>query len=313
MILVGGSFASYNGVARNAIARLSMTASLDTSFLSFFDAWSVWKIIIQPNGKILVSGSFTTYDGVAQKGLVRLNADGTRDTTLNVGTGFNFNTGFAVRAMALQPDGKILLGGNFTQYNGALHNQLVRLNTDGTVDSSFQSLGFNSGTVLVVTDIAVQASGRILVGGNFTAYGSNTANYLAPLNADGTFDSTFNLGTSVGYNNSVRSVVVQSDGKVLVGGDFTNNIDGSAAGRISRLNVNGGVDTSFNMGTGFNQNVNAIKLLSNGDMIICGGNQTLYNGTTISSNITRLNADGTFDTSIASSYAVTTVNDVLVV
>ena len=133
--------------------------------------------------------------------------------------GFNPNAGSFVYSVALQSDGKILVGGAFTSIGGQTRNRVARLNPDGTVDTTFINPAANNR----VNTIAVQSDGKILVGGGFTSIGGQTRNHIARLNPDGTADTTFNPDA----NSWVYSVAVQADGKILVGGDFT-SIGGQA-------------------------------------------------------------------------------------
>ena len=126
-----------------------------------------------------------------------------------------------VYALAVQADGKILVGGDFTTLGGGgtgttTRNRIGRLNPDGTLDTSFDP-GANS-TVLA---LAVQADGKILVGGFFTTLGgggtgTTTRNNIGRLNPDGTLDTSFDPGA----NGNVNALAVQADGKILVGGQF---------------------------------------------------------------------------------------------
>ena len=182
---------------------------------------TVNAIALQADGKIFVGGWFTSYNGVTENYLIRLNANGTKDATFNTGTGFNA----VVRATALQTDGKILVGGSFTSYNGVTENHLIRLNADGTKDATFSTgTGFNA----IVFAIALQADGKILVGGGFNSYNGVTENRIIRLNADGTKDATFNTGT--GFNAFVMTIAPQVNGKILVGGAFSSyNSNNSSA------------------------------------------------------------------------------------
>ena len=244
----------------------------------------VYSIALQPDGKILVGGMFTIYNNASQNSLVRLNSDGTKDTSFNIGTGFNS----VVYSIALQPDGKILVGGHFTTFNGNTQNRLIRLNSDGTKNTSFNiSTEFNS----VVWSITLQPDGKILVGGIFTAFNGNVQNYFIRLNSDGTKDTSFNIGT--GFNDIIYSIALQPDGKILVGGIFT-TFNGNVQNRLIRLNSNGTKDTSFNIGTGFNDWVNYIVLQPDGKILV-GGAFTTFNGN-VQNRLIRLNSDGTKDT-----------------
>ena len=285
-IIVGGAFTSYNGVAVNRIARLNSNGSLDTSFSigTGFNG-NVNTLALQTDGKMLVGGSFTSYNGVEVNRIARLNSNGSIDTSFSIGTGFNN----FVWTLALQNDGKILVGGAFWIYNGVGVNRIVRLNSDGTRDSSFNiGTGFSSD----VDDIALQSDGKIVAGGLFGSYNGVEANRIIRLNSDGTRDSSFNMGT--GFSGRVNGLSLQSDGKVIVGGGFS-QYNGVSVNRIARLNSNGSLDTSFSIGTGFNDAIRSIDLQSDGK-IIASGWFTSYNGVA-ANRILRLNTDGSRDTS----------------
>jgi uncharacterized delta-60 repeat protein len=143
---------------------------------------------------------------------------GSNDPTFNVvddGTNRD-GANYAVRALALQPDGKLLIGGDFTTYNGTPRNLIARLNADGSLDASFNP---GSGANFEVHALALQSDGKVLIGGTFTSYNGTPRNRIARLNADGSLDASFNPGT--GANSSVYALALQPDGKLLIGGAFT--------------------------------------------------------------------------------------------
>ncbi|MBI5674697.1 MAG: DUF4214 domain-containing protein, partial [Nitrospirae bacterium] len=196
--------------------------------------------------------------------------------------GFNPNANNAVYAIAVQGDGKILIGGGFTTIGGTTRNRIARLNTDGSLDTSFNP-NANSG----IWSIAVQGDGKILIGGGFTTIGGTTRNRIARLNANGSLDTSFNPNA----NSNVNAIAVQTDGKILIGGDFT-NVGGTARNYIARLNATGGLDTSFNPNA--DSWVYSIALQADG-MILIGGQFTTIGGTA-RNYIARLNATGGLDT-----------------
>ncbi|WP_317039503.1 T9SS type A sorting domain-containing protein [Thermoflexibacter ruber] len=167
-----------------------------------------------------------------------------------------------------------MIGGEFTTYNGSTTNRIVRLNTDGSIDASFNiGTGFSSN----VNTIAVQNDGKIIVGGQFGLFNGNTANALARLNTNGSADAGFNIGT--GFNNSVFALALQADGKIIVGGAFTIfNGNLTNARRIVRLNTDGSQDAVFNTGTGFNSDVFSLKMSADGRFVYVGGKFTNFNG-----------------------------------
>jgi len=212
-IIIGGSFSSYNGIARSKIARLNADGTLDGSFSvgTGADYW-IQTTAMQPDGKIIIGGYFTSYDGTAMNNIARLNADGSLDGSFTVGTGANNR----VQTIAIQPDGRIIIGGYFTSYNGTARNRIARLNADGTLDGSFT---VGTGASGVVKTTAVQSDGKIIIGGAFPSYDGTVVNRIARLNVDGTLDGSFTVGT--GANDDVNSITMQADGEIIIGGVFT--------------------------------------------------------------------------------------------
>ncbi len=157
--------------------------------------------------------------------VVRLNADGSLDNSFNAGTGNNSS----INAVALQSDGKVLIGGVFTAANGTSRTNLARLNANGSLDSSFNPGAGANGSV---NSLAAQSDGKVLIGGYFTTINGTNRNHIARLNANGSLDSSFNPGT--GTDDAVRAIAVQPDGNVLIGGDFT-TINGVARRHVARL------------------------------------------------------------------------------
>ncbi|WP_426059460.1 T9SS type A sorting domain-containing protein [Hymenobacter sp. B1770] len=306
-ILIAGNFTAYNGnaAAPNYVLRLNADGTLDTSFnsggtgidgvpLFTGNPIEVHALALQLDGKILVGGNFRSYNGNASApdGVLRLNADGTLDSGFNNGgTGV---AGNAVYALTVQADGKVVVGGAFTSYNGAAVSDFVlRLNVDGTRDPRFNSSnGFNN--VSIVYALAVQADGKLLVGGYLSSFSRNAGapDAVLRLNADGTLDTGFSNVT--GANNGVFALTVQADGKVIIAGRFTSYRGTAVSEGILRLNADGTLDTGFNNGgTGVNHDVHALAVQADGKVLI-GGNFSSYNGNAITPHwILRLNADGT--------------------
>lgn len=284
-ILAGGNFTTCNGESRIRIARLNSNGSLDTSFTvtTGFDN-SVRKIILQSDNKILVGGSFTTYNGVIRRYLVRLNSNGSMDTLFNVSTGIaNFRSGTVI-ALNVQSDSKILAGGGFNSYNGNGVGNFMRINSDASFDINF--LGMSS----FLYDTIPLNDGKILITGNLG---------ITRRNSDGTLDISFDGGThslGAGYGFTLS---VQTDNKIIIGGEFQNYKGSPVPASIIRLNPDSSIDTTFNVGTeGFKDNINpadirSIVLQPDGKLIV-GGFFTQYRGQSMY-NITRLNPDGSID------------------
>jgi len=250
-------------------------------------------VVVQPDGKLLVGGYFPSVRGLVRTNVARLNADGSGDPTFNPSVRSD-----EIHSLALQSDGKVLVGGYFSTYvydptNGAEYfvytNFVTRLNANGTRDTGFEEA---AGENTVVYAVAVQPDGKILVGGYFTAFKGASRNGIARLNANGSLDGSFNPGT--GANGWVRSIVVQSDGTVLIGGGFT-SFDGTNCSGIARLNANGSLDGSFNTGTGVTGQVESVALQPDGKVLIAGY-FTAVNGTN-RNGLARLNSNGGLDAS----------------
>jgi uncharacterized delta-60 repeat protein len=284
-IYVGGAFFTYKEVEANRIIRLNPDGSKDTGFdnsTGFNNR--VWSITIDSNGKIYVGGDFTTYKGVTENKIIRLNPDGSKDTGFDNSAGFNDS----VRAITIDSNGKIYVGGNFTTYKGVSANRIIRLNADGSKDTGFDnSTGFNS----VVLHITMDSNGKIYVGGGYSTYKGVSANEIIRLNPDGSKDTEFD--NSTGFNAGVQHISIDSNGKIYVGGSFT-TYKGVEANHIIRLNPDGSKDTGFDNSTGFNPYVFAISIDSNGKIYV-GGGFTSYKGVT-ENRIIRLNPDGSKDT-----------------
>jgi uncharacterized delta-60 repeat protein len=235
-VLIGGEFGYYvNGTLAVNVARLNADGTLDSSFLNLLDTSSrgtfVAAVALQRDGKVLIGGALSTINGISRNGIARLNADGTLDSGFQNGSsGLDSGSGSGwAKSIAVQSDGKVLIGGDFTMVEGVSRNYVARLNADGTLDTGFQN-GL-SGTDNYVDSVVPQSDGKVLIGGAFTVVNGVSRNYIARLNADGTLDTGFQNGLS-GVDAGVGSVALQSDGKVLIAGNFT-TVNGAAS--IARL------------------------------------------------------------------------------
>jgi uncharacterized delta-60 repeat protein len=261
-LLLAGEFTKVNGQACHRIARLNPDGSLDGGFtLSVGVGQDIRAVLVQPDGHILVGGHFNSVAGRRQNGVARFNPDGSRDGTFRPGAG---TTAF-VWSLALQPDGKILAVGAFETFNRKPCRRLVRLESDGTVDATFNTDGGADATIFA---LALQPDGKILVGGDFTRINEVERNRIARLNRDGSVDVTFNPG--VGPNAGIRCLALQPDGKILIGGVFT-SVDGVARNRIARLKADGSLDLSFDPGEGASEVVRWVVPQTDGKVLVVGG------------------------------------------
>lgn len=304
------------GIVTVLLALLSCSLSAlgaDGSLDSTFDAGVAWRngavndFARQSTGKIVLGGNFSVVDGRSYNCVARLNADGSLDPTFNIGRGAGFNTVGCtgeVRAIAVQADDKILVGGSFGTFGDTGPSQfrsyLARLNPDGSLDSSFIGLIPGNGPSGEIDDIAVQADGKVLIASfNMTSYDGVSVGYFARLNTDGTLDTTFNTNLSGGFNNSTKTIELQTDGKILVGGFFT-QVGANAAPRLARLNSNGTLDLAFTAagGTGLSNGVADIVVQAD-NKIVVGGAFDTFNGAS-ANRLVRLNPTGSRDASFVS-------------
>ena len=291
-ILMAGDFRRVNSVRRNSIARLNPDASLDGQFnVGTGPNGAIRALAVEASSRILIGGMFTSVNGTNRNHIARLNPDGSLDGSFNPGSG----TDSSVSALALQSDGRILVAGSFTFFNGQPQPYIVRLNTNGTVHGAFH---VGVGPDRPVQALAIQPDGKILIGGDFTSV-NNDPSYprVARLNPDGSLDTTFRPGA--GADSTVRALVVQADGRILVGGSFT-NFNNRTVNYLARLLPTGALDTNYAAAVltnrGANDVVYTLALQADGKLLV-GGGFTRFHG--VSRNgLTRLNEDGTTDPSI---------------
>jgi uncharacterized delta-60 repeat protein len=287
-VLVGGEFYKVdNGTTNSYLVRLNADGSLDSTFTNSSPDSQVYCIAVQTNGQILIGGIFSSVivGGVTNSyiSVARLNTDGSVDTNFANRYVSNANN---VNSMALQTDGKIVIGGGFTTVGGLNYKYVARLNPDGTVDSTFSNPNVSgSPGNSQVNSVMIQADGKILIGGSFSSVSvggvTYTYNSVARLNTDGTVDTSFSNPSA---NGSVLSMAAQTDGKVLIAGAFT-TLFGTTHNRIARLNANGTVDTNFIASA--NGTVTGVTLEADGlfdGWILIGGNFT----TSVNPNFARL-------------------------
>ena len=248
----------------------------------------VRTVSIQSDGDLIVGGDFLNFNGKPFPYLHRLKPDGTIDLGFNVGAGFNNK----VYTTHIQSDGKIIVGGSFTTFSGNVVNRLARLNKDGSYDSSFlTSIGVNN----IIYDIDLYNDGKAIVVGSFTKYDNVIASRIVKILPNGNLDASFSTGS--GANSLIEKVIIQPDGKILLGGTFS-KFNGEDKNSIVRLNIDGSIDHSFNIGVGFDNKVTSFDLQADGKIVVVG--TFLHYNNNVVNRIIRLNPDGSIDTSFQS-------------
>ena len=261
-VLVGGSFT--NTAATN-FSRLNTNGVLDGTFSALADD-TVNAIVMQTNGSCVVGGFFTHFNGQSRTGIARVDSNGVLDNTFHPTLTGGFSS---IYALALQGDGKILIGGSFTNVNGSARTNIARLNSDGTTDANFKPVSVSGGqfSLPVFYALAIDAQGRVVGGGDFASVNGLVRTNLARFNNDGSLDTNF-LATGADF--PINSIAAQTDGKVLAGGYF-NTVNGVTQNYITRLNANGTLDASFNAGgDGASDVIYSVVLQPDGKILLGG-------------------------------------------
>ncbi|BCY27811.1 T9SS type A sorting domain-containing protein [Flavobacterium okayamense] len=297
-----GRFDKYNGQTNRNLAKINYDGSIDLSYNSGLGTNNqIVDADLQNDEKLIIVGNFTKYNGVTKNYICRINQDGTIDNTFNIGSGFN---DFVKRVKVLS-NGKILVSGSFTNYNGISVNNLIRLNSDGTIDNSF-NIGSVNG---YITTFEVDSNNKIFVLGNFTNFNGFNTNTLVKLNEDGTVDNS--LVIQYLPDSTVTKIAIQNDGKIILGGYFT-NFNNYNSNKLIRINSNGTVDTSFNIGSGFyfpgSAIINNITIQPDNKIIIAGIFES-YNSIPIN-NFLRLENNGLLDNSFNTGYELFDNNNI---
>ncbi|MDQ3798771.1 MAG: FG-GAP-like repeat-containing protein, partial [Acidobacteriota bacterium] len=287
----------------SGILRLNGDGSLDSDFpaQATYAGYRVHEMLRQPDDKILIGGNGWYYLSLStlKKRLTRINPDGTQDTTFDAMTGDSFGYD-SLNPLALRPDGRILVTGNLIQ-GSVRRDGLFSLHPNGTIDQTFTAdLGYVPGSVSLVTR---QPDGKILIAGFFARVNNFPTFGFARLNQDGTTDTSFSFSeqianTTQGVNFVPVAVAFQTDGKILIGGNFRFN--GQENYGVFRLNQNGSIDSSFTPQrftfppSYIYASVNALALQADGKILVGGGFQNY--GNSGRNHLVRLNTDGSVDT-----------------
>ena len=300
---LGGVFHQSTYATFHNIRQHSVEGGLDLSFDPRLGLNGTGKAIaIQSNGKAIAGGGFTSVNGIPRNRIVRFNLDGSVDESFDPGEGFDDE----VLALLIQPDGKIVVGGKFKKYNNKWRMGIARLNSDGSLDNSFQvGRGVHSDQNGWVHALAIQNQNlvtggeggeddyKIIVAGCFTRYNFIPAYSLARIHLNGKLDMSFD--TSKGVQGIVHSVCTDGDGDIVIGG-FFDKYDGVSRNNIARVRGDSGRnDSLFNPGDGADDRVYTVNVYEGGKIFI-GGSFDQFDGNEVTS-VARLNSDGSHDSS----------------
>jgi len=265
-------------------------------------------LALQPDGKVIAVGGA---GGANDFALARYNTDGSLDTSFGTGgkVTTDFSGGSGASAVALQPDGRLVVAGDADIPGVGLNFALARYNPDGSLDLGFGNGGkvttdFGTG-FNVAYSLALQPDGKILAGGQADIPGVGANFALARYNPDGSLDLGFGNGGKVTTDfagSVVYSLALQSDGKILAGGQT-----GSSVGfpppldaALARYNPDGSLDSGFgsggkvttDFGTGFDA-AYSLALQPDGKIVVAGVGGVPGMG--IDFALVRYNPDGSLD------------------
>ena len=277
-IVIGGEFnATVGANDYKRVARMDIDGNLDITFnqTTNITGGGIRAIAIDPaDNSIVAVGGFTT----PENRVIRFTNTG----AINAAFGANVTTGLdgsaPAEAVAIDNMSRILIGGAFSNYNGTARGRLVRLNADGTLDNTF--LNALAGANNPIYSILIDASNRILVGGDFTTFNGTARNRIARLTATGALEAvgTFNPGT--GANNIINSMAIEpTTNRIVIGGGFS-TYNGQGRNNIARINDNGSLDFAFNPGTGFTGGVVKVMIETPTPKLVVGGQFTAFNSGT---------------------------------
>lgn len=294
-ILLGGEFEAYDQTESAGLVRVGAAGEVDLSLSvgeGFDDRVAALAWAEDGSGALYVGGEFRSYRGVTTNRIARLDAAGTLDTSFAIGTGFNFPV--TDIAPAGDGSGDIYVAGEFSTYDGATAGSLVRLNSDGSLDTGFDTGGGFDNDVLTIA-VAVDGSGDVYAGGDFSQYKGGSASRLVRLHSDGSREGSFAGGNSPDGDVLAALPATDGSGAVFIGGRFR-YLGASYSPGVARVAADGSLDSSFDVGNGFDFKVSALAHAADGSGdLYTGGSFADFDGTAVA-NLVRLNSDGSLDT-----------------
>ena len=278
-IFVAGRFTHFDGSPRPGLVVLDATGRVDPTFAPAFGLDGVAgqlpvvrSMVPLPDGGVLIAGYFGGINGVPKGRLARLTANGSVDPNFNPGgtgatTAPEEGTAYAdLNSVRLQPDGKILIVGHFTSYNGVPRPSVARLLPNGQLDTTFTPEAYRGSYTVVswgsdpnvpdISDVVVQPDGKIVFGGDVTYAGSNSCTDCSKktvirVNSDGSLDGTFGKALSISagsiaLESGIAAIALDAGGKLLIGGSLQGyGPSGQTSESAVRLNSDGTFDGAF--------------------------------------------------------------------
>jgi uncharacterized delta-60 repeat protein len=258
----------------------------------------VSAILVQADGSIVIGGSFSGFNGQQLGSLLRFTSNGALDPTFAYNAPVtNATVRGSVTAIVQQPDGRLVVAGNFQPSSGATFERLVRLMPDGSMDGTFQP---GTGPNNLVRSIALEPNGNLLIGGGFTQVDGTSRNRLARLTPTGALDASY--GDPAGANAPVNTVALLPNGQAVIGGVFTQYSAANFAGLVRLTAGTGILDNTFAPVIEARGTITKAVPLPNGQTLV-SGNFAQFNGAAAPgalNSVRRINANGTLDANFAS-------------
>lgn len=297
-IIIGGNFIEFDGTVKTRLARLSSSGVLDSAFNVTVNG-EVKSVVVDSSNRIVIAGVFTRVKGsggseveTVRNNIARLNSTGTLDTAFNPNVS---GSGNRINVVLIQPDGRLLIGGEFATVGGVSRTRFARLEeANGAADPGFTA-NVADGEVFALVR---QSNGSILLGGSFTSVGGSTRNRIARVSSTGTLEA-FNPNA----NGTVRAIAVANvtidtvqKTYIYLGGLFstltgTGSSTSRTRNRLARVDDAGGVDTDY--GLEVNAEVRGLYTLASGKVVVTGIFTNL--GESVVNYMGRLNLNGTVD------------------
>lgn len=252
----------------STLYRLLKDGIQDTTFLIDTNLrHRISAVHFDKNGDVLIAGSFQYVNSLLRVGIARLNSDGAVYTSFKTGAGVK---GY-VYALAVQADGKIIVGGSLEEYNGQPVKQVIRLFPDGTLDTSFKTpwtltKGLNASSWGTVTHIAIDSRNRVVIAGDYTHVDNVARRGILRLNSDGQPDSTFRSTERIYL--TLNDLTIDLDDRPLMAGGLYDHRTSTDSTHVARFNSDGSWDNTFRCVVA--GKVKGIRVVSRDTMFVFG-------------------------------------------
>ena len=274
-IIIAGKFSSVNGIKRDGLARINPDGSIDSTFSpTLGESPTISALLVTPDNKVIVAGLFNNIPNIGTTELLMLKEDGSIDETFTPGQTLGPVTippTPRINCLATSSDQSIFVAGRFSSYNGYGTAAIVKLATNGMIDTGFICNCIaniqNSSYPIKIQSIALQDDNKIIIGGFFSTISTNSWVNLARLNPDGSLDESFIPDTV--FAGEVTALAIQNQSMIIAAGSFIPSYDIGLV-QMVRFSSNGVPDLSFFSEIPFSGAINNIIVQSDGNILVGG-------------------------------------------